>query len=121
MRNISMVLPDGRKFTLVGDMEALCQAEAAYGKPLVQMIGDARDGFASASRAILYGTLRAEHPDVTLSDASEIFAADPDAVASAISAAVRAFLPGASPAAPKSSVADRPAKRAPRRKAANAK
>lgn len=92
---VPLKLSDGREFVLVMDFEALVEAETAYGKPLPQMMADAAQGFVGASRALLYGGLRAKHPTVTLRDASGMFMADPDSVGEALSAAVEAGFPDA--------------------------
>jgi hypothetical protein len=86
-------LKDQREFVLVMDMEALVEAESAYGKPLQKMMVDASQGFVGASRALLYGALRAKHPMVTLRDASAIFMTDPDAAGEALTKAVEAGFP----------------------------
>lgn len=89
-------LSDDREFTLVLDMEALIEAEAAYGKPLEQMMGDAARGFVGASRALLYGALRARHPSITLRDAATMFMSDLEAVTDALGKASEAGFPKAS-------------------------
>jgi hypothetical protein len=92
---VPLKLGDGQGFTLVMDMEALVEAEGAYGKPMAQMMADAGQGFVGASRALLYGALRAKHPDLTLRDASGMLASDGEAVAAAISDAVEKGFPDA--------------------------
>ena len=62
---VPLKLSDGREFVLVLDFEALVEAESAYGKPLAQVMADAATGFVGATRALLYGALRAKHPAVT--------------------------------------------------------
>lgn len=93
---VPLTLKDGRKYTLVIDMEALIEAESAYGKPLQQMMQDAAARFVGALRAILFGAMRAKHPDVTLRDASGIIMSDAEAVGTALSAAVGAGFPDVS-------------------------
>jgi hypothetical protein len=92
---VPLGLSDGRVFVLVMDMEALVEAETAYGKPLQQVMADASKGFIGASRALLFGALRAKHPDVTLREASAMFMSDPDAAGEALTAAVEAGFPDA--------------------------
>jgi hypothetical protein len=92
---VGLTLSDGRKLTLVMDMEALVEAESAYGKPMAQVMADASAGFVGASRALLYGALRAKHPDVSLRDASAMFASDADAVGQALTQAVEKGFPDA--------------------------
>lgn len=93
---VKLKLADSREFVLVMDMEALVEAETAYGKPLQQMMADAAQGFVGASRALLYGALRTKHPAITLREASQLFMDDPDAVSQALSDAVEAGFPKAS-------------------------
>ena len=80
-------LKDGREFTLVFDMEALVEAESAYGKPLNQLMTDAQRGFVGAIRAMLFGALQTNHPEITPRDALAIFTSDTDAVQKALEAA----------------------------------
>lgn len=89
----ALKLSDGRSLTLIMDMEALVEAESAYGKPMAQMMQDASAGFVGASRALLYGALRAKHPQLQLREASEMFASDGEAVAAAIAEAVEKGFP----------------------------
>jgi hypothetical protein len=96
---VPLNLSDGRTFTLIMDMEALVEAESAYGKPLQKMMADAAQGFVGASRALLYGALRAKHPDVTLRDASAIFMTDADAAGEALTEAVEKGFPDAAKSA----------------------
>lgn len=90
---VPLVLSDGRTFTLLLDMEALVEAETAYRKPMARMMADAAEGFVGATRAMLYGALRAKHPTITLRDASTMFQTDADAVADALERAVTASHP----------------------------
>ena len=91
-----LVLSDGREFTLIMDMEALVQAEEAYGKPLRVLMEQAQAEFIGAVRALLYGALRTKHEDLTLRDASEILMADQDAVRNALEEATKRGFPDAS-------------------------
>lgn len=90
---VPLVLKDGRAFTLVMDFEALVQAEAAYGKPMAQLMADALAGFVGASRAILFGALRTRHPEIGMRAAGEMFASDGAAVEAALEAASAAAFP----------------------------
>lgn len=91
----ALALADGRSLTLVLDFEAMVAAEGAYGKPIGALMADAAAGFVGAVRAMLYGTLRARHPDLTLSDATGIFLANGEAVSAAIERAALASFPEA--------------------------
>lgn len=93
---VPLALPDGRNFTLVVDQEALLEAETAYGKPLPQMLADMGQGFASATRALLWGGLRAKHPDVSLREAGAILFDHGEIVAGAMGEAIEAAFPQAS-------------------------
>lgn len=90
---VPLKLPDGREFTLVLDMEALVEAEGAYGKPLARMMADAQLGFVGAIRAMLYGALRYRHPSVTLREASEMFVGYRDEISAALENATLAAMP----------------------------
>lgn len=90
---VPLRLSDGRAFTLVLDFEALVQAESAYGKPLSQTMADASAGFVGALRALLYGALQANHPGVSLREASEIYLTNADAVTTALTEAGNAAMP----------------------------
>lgn len=90
---VPLKLSDGREFTLVLDFEALVEAEAVYGKPLARVMADASAGFVGASRALLYGALKAKHPATTLRDASALFLGHAGAVSEALESAATAAFP----------------------------
>lgn len=90
---VPLTLTDGRQFTMVLDMEAMIEAEGVYRQPLARLLVDAASGFVGASRALLYGTLRAHHRDVTVSDAANIIGSDAESVTSALEAAIDAAYP----------------------------
>lgn len=92
---VALKLSDGREFTMILDMEALVEAESAYGKPLPRMMADAAAGFVGAVRAMLYGSLRAKHPRITLGEATAMFMSDSDAVTLALEQAGEAAFPAA--------------------------
>jgi len=96
---VPLKLADGREFTLVLDMEALIEAEAIYGKPLQGLMVDLATGFAGAARAMLYGAMRACHPNVTLREATELFARESDAITDALERATLASFPEANDSA----------------------
>jgi hypothetical protein len=81
------------EFVLVLDHEALIEAESLYGKPLAMLMADATLGFAGACRALLYGALRAHHPQVTAREASTLFLENSDAVSAALAEAAEAAFP----------------------------
>lgn len=89
----SMVLKDGREFTLVLDMEAFVEAEGAYGKPMKVLMNDAALGFVGAVRALLYGALKTKHPTITLRECSDMFQQEPDQVSDALDRAADAAYP----------------------------
>jgi hypothetical protein len=82
-----LVLSDGRTYTVVLDFEALVEAETLYGKPLPTLMADAAIGFVGAVRALLFGALRARHPDITAVDTAQIIMTDFDAVGAALQGA----------------------------------
>lgn len=89
----ALKLKDGRTLTLVLDFEALVAAETAYGKPLAQTLADANAGFVGATRSLLFGTLQAKHPEMSLREATSIFMSDGEAVSAALEAASIAAYP----------------------------
>lgn len=103
-----MKLKDKRELVLVLDFEALVAAEAAYGKPLAHILSDANAGFIGATRALLFGTLQANHGDLSLKDATDIFMLDSDAVGSALEVATAAAFPTEDKKAGKAKPAPRP-------------
>jgi len=90
---VPLRLADGREFTLVFDMEALIEAEGAYGKPLQVVLSDAEEGFMGDIRAMLYGALRSRHPDVQLKDVSSLLADNTEAITKALTEAHKASQP----------------------------
>lgn len=88
-------LSDGREYVLTLDFEALVEAEQAYGKPLPKLMADASVGFMGAVRALLFGALRAHHPDITAVETAEIIMSDFDAVGEALQAATQNGFPKA--------------------------
>lgn len=91
---VPLVLSDKRTFTLVLDMEALVEAEAAYRKPLAQMMADASAGFLGAQAAMLQGAL-SRHHNVTRGEALDMLRTDLEPVVAALSAAGQAAFPDA--------------------------
>ena len=89
----TLTLSDDRELTLVLDMEALVQAEGAYGKPLAGLMHDASEGFFGASRAMLWGALRRKHPGVSLAECSTIFAENMESVGAALEKAADLAFP----------------------------
>lgn len=90
---VPLELSDGTKLTLVFDMEALIEAESAYGKPMHTVLIDASSGFMGAIRAMLYGALRAHHADVSLKDISAMLADNTEAIGDALGRAYEAAMP----------------------------
>ena len=94
---VPLVLADGRRFTIVLDMEALVEAETIYGKPMAQMLADMNAGFLGAQGAVLQGALIRHHPRVTRAEALEMFRTDADACGEAMTEAVKASFPDTTP------------------------
>lgn len=90
---VSQKLGDGRSYTLVLDFEGLVEAESAYGKPLAVLTVEMGLGFLGAIRAMLYGALRAHHPELTLKAVGALVQADTKAAEAAIEAAAKAAYP----------------------------
>jgi hypothetical protein len=97
---VPLVLADKRKLTLVFDMDALIEAEAAYGKPMHQVTADASKGFMGATRALVFGALQARHPEMTLKDAADILGANTMAITEALTRALDQSMPEPAPSAP---------------------
>lgn len=87
-----LVLSDGRRFTLVLDMEALVDAESAYGKPMPQMMADAGKGFIGATAALLQGAL-ARHNPTARGVVLEMLRTDSEAVGDALTKASQSAFP----------------------------
>lgn len=96
---VPLKLADGRSFTLVFDMEALIEAEGAYGKPMHAIMIDASKGFMGALRAVLYGAFRAYHPEFDLKAVADLLAKNTDAVAAALTDAHDKAMPDPTPSA----------------------
>jgi hypothetical protein len=91
---------DGARYTMRLDLNAMCEAEAAVSTPthpvswqelMVRTIGPKQQ--MSAMRALIWASLRAHHPSLTLSDAGRLLqtlggAAGLAALTSAIEAAM---------------------------------
>lgn len=92
---VPLVLSDGRNLKLVLDMEAMIEAEAAYGKPLGKLMADAQAGFLGATGALLQGAL-SRHHDITRGEALEMIRTDMPAVSDALDKAAQAAFPEAS-------------------------
>lgn len=92
---VPLTLSDERELVLVFDMEALIEAEEAYGKPLPELMIDLAHGYMRAGRALLFGALRAKHPEISMRDAGEMFRADTVAINTALEQALTAAFPKA--------------------------
>lgn len=88
-----LILSDGRKFTLVMDFEAFVAAESLYRQPLVTIAVEAAAGFMGATRALLFGALRAHHSHVTPEEAGAMCLAEYDRVKAALEKADKAAYP----------------------------
>jgi hypothetical protein len=63
-----VVSVDGKDYTLVVDINALCAIEDAHGVTYDELMGKASKGSLSAIRLITWGALQANHADMTLDD-----------------------------------------------------
>ena len=99
-----LVLEDGRRFTLLGDHEALILASVAYGAGIAQLLADIQPEMDEGGepvgepnyaglRAMLFGMLNAFHPKVTLREASSILLVELPVVTEAVAAALENALP----------------------------
>lgn len=82
----SVTLSDGRTLTLRRDFNALAEAEEAVGvrMDVITKALQAGGPVLKFTRALLWGALRAHHPDVTLEDAGELLMAEPEAINAAM-------------------------------------
>lgn len=96
---VVLPLADGRKLTLVFDMDALIEAEAAFGQPMHITVAHASQGFMGAMRALIYGALRARHPEMTLREVGALLSDNADAIGAALTAALDEAMPEAKPSA----------------------
>ncbi|MEO6153402.1 MAG: hypothetical protein ABIT09_06650 [Croceibacterium sp.] len=85
-----VTLADGRTLKLVASIGGMIDAESAYGKPLPKMAADASAGFIGAVRAMLWGSLRAHHPDISIGDTADLLQTDGEAVGKALADAIEA-------------------------------
>lgn len=85
-----LVLADERELTLRFDFAALCEAEEAADAGTDQMLKEMVQGKPRlrTARAMLYGSLRFHHPDVTLADVGEILMTDGPAASEAMGKAM---------------------------------
>lgn len=88
-----LVLSDGREFTLVLDMEAMLSVEDTTRKPLPVVMGQAGQGFMSATAAIAQAAFMRHHPEITRADVLSIMQTDSDALTEALGNAADAAFP----------------------------
>jgi hypothetical protein len=84
-------LEDGRELTLRFDFGALCEAEEAADSGTEAMMAELAKGGArlKTARAMLYGSLRYHHPELTLEDAGELLMSDSEAISGAMGRAMQ--------------------------------
>lgn len=92
---VSLVLADGRAFTLVLDMEAMLSIEEATGKPLPKVMAQAAEGFMTATASIAQAAFSRHHPEVTRGDVLEFIKSDSAALTEALGKAAEAAFPQA--------------------------
>lgn len=87
---------EGKEYTLVLDFNAMCEFEAATGKNAFETIQAFETGAVSASdlRALMWSTLVADQPEITLREAGALLSAAPDAIQKALAAAAPDAEPG---------------------------
>jgi hypothetical protein len=83
-------LEDGRELTLRMDFGALAEAEEAADKNTEAIMKEMAGGGArlKTARALLYGSLRYHHSDLTLEDAGDLLMTDSGAVSEALGRAM---------------------------------
>lgn len=112
---IALVLPDGRRFTLRPDVNALCEYErflrAAGLDPLIELERIPEPGGApfTVMRALLAAFCHEQHPEMTLAEAGRVLSAYPDLAGSAVGAGIRVAMPAK--AASAEAEADAPAEK----------
>jgi hypothetical protein len=94
---VPLAIKDGPQLTLVFDHECMIEAESTYGKPLHVLLKEASAGFIGATRALLYGALRAKHPEITLGEVAELIFAHTGPIGDALAKAVELSMPPAAP------------------------
>jgi hypothetical protein len=84
-------LDDGRELTLRFDFGALVEAEEAAGVGTEEMMSELAKGGArlKTARAMLYGSLRYHHPELTLEDAGDLLLSDSETVSGAMGQAMQ--------------------------------
>ena len=84
-------LEDGRELTLRFDFGALVEAEEAAEAGTEALMKEIAKGGArlKTARALLYGSLRYHHPELTLEDAGELLMSDSEAVSRALGQALQ--------------------------------
>lgn len=90
---VDLPLADKRTLTLVFDMDALIEAESAFGQPMKVVVAQAEAGFMGAVRALLYGALRARHPEITMAETSAILVANTEEITLALTRALDEAMP----------------------------
>lgn len=90
-----LVLADGRRFTMVLDMEGMVEAETRYRKPIHAIIIDMVEGFLGALAALTQGALARYHPELTRADALAMLRTDRDTIAEALNTALASAFPDA--------------------------
>lgn len=93
----SAVLGDGTSLTLVYDFNALCEVEEAAGKSISEVLAEISKGSPrlSTARALVFGGLRARHPEMTLEEVGPLIMSDGQALTEAMQKALLAAFPNA--------------------------
>ena len=86
-------LADGRELTLRFDFNALIEAEEASGSSTDEILKGLNNGSPrlKIARAMLYGSLRHHHPEISLEDTGELFMIDGGEVSKAMGEAMDAM------------------------------
>ncbi len=101
----SLTLSDGTDLTLTYDFNALCEVEDAANRSISDVLLEISKGAPrlSTARALIFGGLRARHPDIDLNQVGPMIMSDGQALTEAMQKALTAAFPtteGKKPANP---------------------
>lgn len=94
---VPLKLPDGREFTLVLDFEMRVAVEDQCDKPFDHVAARAIAGFNGAVRALVWGSLRRFHSDLSMEDVTALIESHGAEVEAALVKAAEAAAPDAKP------------------------
>ena len=79
---------NGKAYTFILDMNALCDLEDITGKNAITILGEADNDVVSMKdlRALIFCALKRHHPDITLEEAGDIVGSDFEGAVEALTA-----------------------------------